>query len=124
VYADMTNEQRKHLEARLLEERQRVAELLERYYGDTASESLQDRAGDLSLAPYHRADEGTATMDSEFDAANAARETEELAEIDAALERLYAHPDQFGRDEGTGEEIPFARLDVIPWARSATHAGD
>ncbi len=114
----MTTEQRKHLERRLLEERKRVVALLDRYR-DSTRDSTQEQTGDLSVYPFHQADEGTDTMDAELDASNAARETEELAEIDAALERLYREPDRFGRDERTGRQIPFERLDVIPWARTA-----
>ncbi len=113
----MTSEQRKHLERRLLEERQRVTALLDRYR-DSTRDSTQEQTGDLSVYPFHQADEGTDTMDAELSASNAARETEELAEIDAALERFYRQPDRFGRDERTGREIPFERLDVIPWART------
>ena len=39
-------------------------------------------------------------------------------EIDGALERLYRDPKRFGVCERTGEPIPFARLDLIPWART------
>jgi RNA polymerase-binding transcription factor DksA len=46
------------------------------------------------------------------------RLSRELAEIDAALERLYRKPERYGHDERTGEEIPFERLDPIPWARA------
>jgi RNA polymerase-binding transcription factor DksA len=49
------------------------------------------------------------------------RMSQELAEIDAALDRLSTSPETFGLDEETGEPIPFERLDIIPYARvSAT----
>jgi DnaK suppressor protein len=57
-------------------------------------------------------------MQTELDASIATRVSRELADIDAALERLYQHPEQFGICENTGREIPFDRLDVIPWART------
>ena len=38
--------------------------------------------------------------------------------IDAALQRLYEHPERFGLSETTGDPIPFERLDIIPWART------
>jgi RNA polymerase-binding transcription factor DksA len=50
--------------------------------------------------------------------------TVELEEIDAALERLYHSPQDFGRDERTGHDIPFERLDVIPWARTGIAGND
>src|SRR5439155_19811665 len=84
----LTPTQRKHLEARLLEERTRVVDALASYDRATR-ETLQQESGDLSAFPVHMADQGTATADQELEAVNAARETAELAEIDAALERLY-----------------------------------
>lgn len=115
----MTNDQRRHLEERLLDERARIVRALERYRARN-TDSLQEQTGDLSVAPYHMADEGSDTMEEELDASEADRQTRELAEIDDALRRLYQSPDSFGRDERTGREIPFERLDIIPWARTAT----
>ncbi len=89
-----------------------------RRYNAELDDTQQDADGDLSKMPYHPADEGTDTFDRELDAQELTRVTEELHEIDAALERLYHDPDSFGVDVHSGEEIPFARLDVIPWART------
>jgi DnaK suppressor protein len=114
----MTDAQRKHLERRLIEERQRVVLALDRYHKQTR-DTVQEQTGDLSSVPFHLADEGTDTMDEELDASEAARESVELAEIDEALRRLYQSPETFGRDERTGREISFERLDLIPWARTA-----
>lgn len=115
----MTEEQRKHLEKRLLDERARVIGSLDQYR-TRKSETSSDEAGNISHYAYHLADEGTDTMDGELDASEAARETRELGEIDDALRRLYHEPQKFGRDERTGEAIPFERLDIIPWARTST----
>ena len=114
----LTEEQRAHLEHRLLEERDRATRLLNRSVDQYADESEQDRSGDLTSLPFHVADRGTDTMQTELDASMATRVSRELAEIDAALERLYQHPEQFGICEETGREIPFERLDIIPWART------
>ena len=113
----LTKSQRTHLEKRLREERERALRTLGQYnreLGDTD----QEASGELSKFPSHPADEGTDTYDREFDAQEATRVSREIEEIDAALERLYQHPERFGRDERTGEEIPFTRLDLIPWART------
>lgn len=115
----MTDDQRKHLEQRLLEERKRVTDLLARYasqHEDTESES--DAAGDITHIPLHMADQGTDTMQQELDAVMVDRETRNLNEIDAALQRMYHNPEKFGICERTGEEIPFERLDIVPWART------
>lgn len=114
----MTQEQRKHLEARLIEERERTTRLLGRYADQNEDESEEDRAGDLTKMPLHMADQGTDTMQQELDAVMADRESKTLAEIDAALQRLYENPEKFGICEQTGQEIPFERLDIVPWART------
>lgn len=113
----MTDAQRKHLERRLIEERERVLAVLDRYRAQSR-DTMQEQTGDLTTTPFHMADEGTDTMDEELDASEAARETAELGEIDEALRRLYQTPDKYGKDERTGREIPFERLDLIPWART------
>jgi DnaK suppressor protein len=110
--------QRKHLERRLLEERKRALLTLSRSVAEQADGDEQDRSGDLTSMPLHMADLGTDTMQQELDASNATRVSRELAEIDAALERLYQTPKKFGVCEETGKDIPFARLDLIPWART------
>lgn len=109
--------QRQHLERRLLDERSRVLTDLGRYT-EESEETEQERTGDLTIVPLHAADLGTDTNREELDASNAAREGAELREIDAALERLYHAPERFGICENTGKDIPFERLDMIPWARN------
>ena len=110
--------QRKHLEHRLREERDRALQSLNRSVDESAEESEEDQAGNLSKMPTHQADLGTDTMQDELDASNATRISRELAEIDAALERLYSNPERFGICEKTGAAIPYARLEIIPWART------
>ena len=116
--AVLTESQRSHIYSWLMEERKRALRALNRSQDD-AEEGELERTGDLSEAPTHLADRGTETEDEEIQASLADREIIELGEIDAALERLYKHPDRFGLDERTGKEIPFERLDLLPWARTA-----
>ncbi len=118
----LTTAQREHLERRLRAERERVLRDLNRGLADLSDGDEQERAGDLTKVPFHLADRGTDSIDAEVAASNAARESRELAEIDAALERLYRTPERFGICEDTGEAIPFERLDVIPWARTCNEA--
>lgn len=119
----LSSSQRREIETRLQEERRRAEADLARSIGERSASSEQERAGDLSVVPLHPADLGTDAMQSELEASNATRVSRQLAEIDAALERLYAHPEQFGVCEDTGGEIPFARLRLIPWARTCGEAG-
>jgi DnaK suppressor protein len=113
----LTDAQRDHIHKRLLEERARAVRDLKRSQADAEKGELE-RTGDLSEAPTHIADRGTETEDEELEASLADREIAELGEIDAALQRFYKSPQRFGVDERTGREIPFERLDVIPWART------
>jgi DnaK suppressor protein len=123
VAITLSPEQRAHLERRLEEERLLLSRALNRTVAEGAQADEQDRDGDLSAVPFHPADRGTDTMESELQAANATRMSRELAEIDAALDRLHRSPDRFGICEDTGDPIPFERLDVIPWARTCGQAG-
>lgn len=119
----LTDSQRRHIERRLQEERERALRTLNATVMERSDEDEQDRAGDLSSWPLHQADLGTDTMQAELEASNATRVSRELAEIDAALERLYDTPEKFGICEDTGEEIPYERLEVIPWARTCGGTG-
>lgn len=114
----LSTAQRSQLEKRLQDERTRTAKLLDSVTGDGTEETNQDQSGDLSKMPLHIADLGSTTMDDELDRSNATRISAELAQIDAAMERLMRDPGSFGLDENTGEPIPFERLDIIPWART------
>lgn len=115
----LTPKQLQKIEARLHEERERLGGQLEEFIGPEAAEDSQGQSGDTSKFPTHPADLGTDVAREELEASIATRRSAEIAEIDAALERLTSSPETFGMDENTGEPIPFARLDIIPWARTA-----
>jgi RNA polymerase-binding transcription factor DksA len=117
----LTSSQLKKIEARLLEERARLIAQLNEFTNAESAEDSQEQAGNLSKLPFHQADLGTDTANEELEASIATRRSAEIGEIDAALERLRTSPEKFGLDENTGESIPFERLDIIPWARTAVH---
>jgi len=119
----LSDAQRRHLERRLQEERARLRRNLDWSLAVQEQEDEQDRAGDLTKYPFHPADLGTNTMDAEVEVSNETRMSGELAEIDAALDRLYRTPERFGICEETGRPIPFERLDIVPWARTCDQAG-
>jgi DnaK suppressor protein len=116
----LSDSQRTHLEKRLRDERERALSSLNRSVETSSKASEEDRDGDLTNMPFHQADLGTDTMQEELDASNATRMSREVAEIDAALDRLYRDPERFGICEKTGKPIPFERLDIIPWARTVS----
>jgi RNA polymerase-binding transcription factor DksA len=119
----LTDAQRRYLERRLQEERSRLQRDLDRSLAVQEQEDEQDRAGNLTKYPFHAADLGTDTMDTELQASNETRISGELADIEAALDRLYRTPERFGICEETGQPIPFERLDIVPWARTCDQAG-
>ena len=114
----LTEKQRRHLARRLQEERTRALRTLNRSIGEHVEDDEQDRSGDLSAMPSHPADLGTDTMQAELDASNATRVSRELPVSDAAIDRLHSTPEKDGVCEDTGEDIPYVRLDLIPWART------
>jgi RNA polymerase-binding transcription factor DksA len=117
----LNDEQRRRIEQRLHEERERVLSVLRRFDEDRDS-SLTAAAGDLSDYPFHVADHGTDSYDQEMDTVMAERASRELEEIDSALHRFYERPEQFGICENTGEPIPLERLDLVPWTRTCVEA--
>ena len=111
----LTEDQQRHLERRLQEERERALRVIRRY--DEGGANPGDD-GDISNYPFHLADQGTDSFDQEMSSELAQRASRELEEIDAALQRLYETPERFGLSEATGKPIPFDRLDLLPWART------
>lgn len=114
----LNQEQRRRIEQRLHEERNRVLIVLRRFDEDRDT-SLTAAAGDLSDYPFHVADHGTDSYDQEMDTVMAERASRELEEIDEALRRLYEDPEHFGICENTGEPIALERLELVPWTRTS-----
>ena len=113
----LNEEERRRIEHRLHEERERVMKVLRRFEEDRNT-SLTDASGDVSEYPFHIADRGTESYDQEMDTVLAERASRELEDIDDALRRFYEEPDRFGICEHTGQAIPLERLDMIPWTRT------
>lgn len=112
----MTDQQRQHLEGRLLKERDRVNRALERL--DEAATISGTDDGDITNYPLHLADQGTDSIEQEKSLMLLGTQAELLGDIDEALRRLYKEPERYGRCDNCGMEIPFERLDVVPWART------
>ena len=117
----LNEEQRRRIEQRLHEERNRVLTVLRRFDEDRDT-SLTAASGDLSDYPFHVADHGTDSYDQEMDTVLAERASRELEEIDEALRRFYEEPERFGICENPGEPIPLDRLELVPWTRTSVAA--
>jgi DnaK suppressor protein len=111
----MTDNDRRHLEQRLLQERERVQRALQR--SDEATRISTEDDGELTQYKQHPADDGTDTMEQEKALMLLGREGNLMGEIDEALRRLYKEPEQYGRCDRCGADIEMERLDLVPWAR-------
>jgi DnaK suppressor protein len=112
----LTEKQRDHLAGRLRDERERVLRALARFgeRSAAAEREVQRQNLDVPVGAQHETD----TYNQALDALELERLTRELGEIEEAMKRLEHDAERFGHDERTGEEIPFERLDAIPWART------
>ena len=114
--------QRKHLLKRLHEERERVVRGLAEFARSESEDTRQDPGAELSRFPSDPDDLGTDASEEEVDAAISMRQSAELQQMDDAIERFTTSPALYGICENTGEEIPFERLDIIPWARTTVES--
>jgi DnaK suppressor protein len=112
----MTEEQRKRIEERLVEERERSLRTLEVLKAQ-AADAGPAASGELSDYPLHIADLGTQALERQQSLALAGQEGRHFDYIEAALDRLYRDPAGFGRCEVCGREIPFERLLAVPHTR-------
>lgn len=107
---------------RLEHERSRVVGLIGELRTEVGSEPENEQAGELSAYDQHPADAGTDTFERERDIGILDQLERELAEIEAALERIDAGT--YGIDETTGEPIAEERLEAIPTARTNIETAD
>ena len=104
-----------HLRDRLLDERLKIARDNEAF-DRNARTTPQESSGDLSHYPLHLADEGTDAVTQELTHSIASYRAQLFNHIDEALTRLHEDPTHFGTCENCGRQIPFDRLDAVPWA--------
>lgn len=99
-----------HLRRKLEDERRRILRVLAEEVPTLAPEDIR-----VEL-------EESAQRITERDLDNTVHDRERalLAEVEAALARLDAGT--YGRGERSGEDIPWARLNAMPWARDVIDA--
>ena len=100
---------------RLEAEQSRVAGLVEGLKAELGT-AENDDLSELSDYDQHPADTATETFEREKDLSILEQLENELAELQAALERVDAGT--YGIDEETGRPIDPARLDALPTART------
>ena len=99
---------------RLLAEQERVSNLVRELRGELGSEG--DDSSELADYDQHPADSATEPFEHEKDLGILEELENELAELQAALERI--DNGTYGVDEVTGEPIDPARLEAFPAART------
>ena len=107
---------------RLQSEQERVEGLIKNLRDEGLDQEEADQVGDLSHVPQHQGDQGSDLFEREKDLAILEQLENELAEIEAALQRLDAGT--YGIDEVTGEPIAPERLEAIPIARTNVDTTD
>ena len=100
---------------RLQAEQQRVEGLIEGFRAELGT-SENDDTSELADYDQHPADTASETFEREKDLSILEQLENELAELQAALERVDAGT--YGIDEETGRTIDPARLDALPTART------
>jgi len=101
---------------RLEHERDRVGELIAELRSEGLDEEQSAQSGDLTHYNQHPADQGSELFEREKDLAILEGLEVDLAEIEAALQRL--DEGRYGVDEVTGEPIDPERLEALPSART------
>src|SRR5690242_2514020 len=105
-----------HVRERLESERARVSGLISSVRGELGDTPESDQLGELSGYDQHPADQGSETFEREKDLSILEGLESDLAEIEAALQRL--DDGTYGVDEVTGEPINPDRLEAVPTART------
>jgi RNA polymerase-binding transcription factor DksA len=101
---------------RLEQERDRVSNLIAELRQEGLGEEESAQSGELTHYDQHPADQASETFEREKDLSILERLEDELAEIEAALQRV--DDGTYGVDEVTGEPIDPERLDALPAART------
>jgi len=111
----LNDDDMKHFEARLLEERARIMREMGHLENTLLKVNPRDSAGEVGGYSFHMADAGTDSMEREISFDIASKEGRLLREIDDALRRIYNGV--YGICEASGANISRARLEALPWAR-------
>ncbi|MBD8837899.1 MULTISPECIES: TraR/DksA C4-type zinc finger protein [Paenibacillus] len=110
----LTKDQHQILKNALLEQRENLQRHFESSMEDGApAQSLKDSTGELSSYDNHPADAGTETFERSRDLAIDDTLTDEFNQVNDALERM--EQGTYGTCVTCGEDIPFERLEAIPY---------
>jgi DnaK suppressor protein len=102
--------------ARLEAAHERVSGMIGNLRSEGLDETEAEQTGELTHYDQHPADQGSETFEREKDLSILESLESDLAEIEAALQRL--DDGSYGVDEVTGEPIDPERLEAYPAART------
>ncbi|AGA23412.1 Hypothetical protein A7A1_2794 [Bacillus subtilis subsp. subtilis str. BSP1] len=115
IYMALTKEQTQHLYHKLLDMQKELS-------GEKKeTESMTEEVGELSNGvDNHMADHGTLVTDRMTDQTVKEIDRELLEEVNRALQKMK--DGTYGVCEKTGQEIPYERLEAVPYARMTVEA--
>lgn len=100
--------------------RERLEEMRARLLGHLATASQNVQSEESTGYSQHQADEGTDDFDRTISIELSGQDQELLKQIDRALKKM--DEDTYGVCDVTGDPIPVARLEAIPYATMTVQA--
>lgn len=98
----------------LLKKRKEMISHMDSITSAERENTMKESSGDHSAYAFHMADQGTDTMEREYNFFYAQRDGKLLAHIESALERIEAG--DYGKCRSCNQEIGRARLEAVPHA--------
>ncbi|NQT25263.1 TraR/DksA family transcriptional regulator [candidate division KSB1 bacterium] len=98
----------------LLKKRKEMVSHMDSITSSERESTIKESSGDHSAYAFHMADQGTDTMEREYNFFYAQRDGQLLSHIERALERIKAG--DFGNCRSCTNEIGRARLEAVPHA--------
>lgn len=119
----LTHEQTARLREKLLNIQKELREDIRETGGNLEENNSRESTGELSLYDNHPADMGTELFEREKDRALSVHNKDELEKVEKALASI--ENGNYGLCEQCGKNIPFDRLDAIPYATTCVeHSPD
>lgn len=119
----LTDKQTAHLKKKLLNIQKELRDDIKETGGNLENNNSRESTGELSLYDNHPADMGTELFEREKDRALSVHNKDELEKVEKALSAIETG--DYGLCEQCGKNIPFDRLDAIPYATTCVeHSSD
>jgi DnaK suppressor protein len=110
----MNQKDLKYFKNLLLKKRKEMVSHMDSITSAERENTMKESSGDHSAYAFHMADQGTDTMEREYNFFYAQRDGQLLAHIERALERIEAG--DYGKCRSCDNEISRTRLEAVPHA--------